>query len=485
MSVTAISHAGHSSSASTTFVLNRTPPLIGNVQVRWSLADADWRVLQAETCLPSAATFVEVRWSIYDAESEVVQRHVALAATPQPNNATAWQEVSSAAALRVAVDALPGQLGASSFLLARACNRVGLCATSNQTFGLMRDERPPSGGHVEIAPTLGVSVGFAGHAGIGVRWQSFHAAGCPALCSTNASHSCYYDPTCLGAVPRLGGAGCNAGGYGAACRFCGFDAHEACPTSSPSPPPSLSQTLQYDVCIGTTPYGCQVQTYIPVASNTTWQGVGLLLPCDALIYATVRATSCAGLQRAAASRSVKYCCDGPTSGSVNIVDVDGNQLSFVGNVSFAHVNASWSGFAEPCSGVRQYSVSLVHASGGDELWNATLNSSVSTYQLPMPILLALPDGGSYLVIVSATSHAGLTSTANASFVVDRAPPAASHVQLRWTSSPAASTQVSCIASGVEQVEISWPEWADATASVSYSLAGDRPRSSRDGRSSSR
>ena len=64
---------------------------------------------------------------------------------------------------------------------------------------------------------------------------------CPAACTDNPEEFCYYEPRCAqGSLP-----GCNAGGRGQNCRFCGFSASGAaayplCPPSPPSAPPPPS-----------------------------------------------------------------------------------------------------------------------------------------------------------------------------------------------------------------------------------------------------
>jgi len=40
---------------------------------------------------------------------------------------------------------------------------------------------------------------------------------------------CFLDPTCSDSPPGLGGLGCNAGGVGQNCRYCGFGSYPTCP----------------------------------------------------------------------------------------------------------------------------------------------------------------------------------------------------------------------------------------------------------------
>ena len=58
------------------------------------------------------------------------------------------------------------------------------------------------------------------------------APSCPTICD-DAGHTCARDDACTNATGALAATtGCNAGGYGLACRFCGFGAHDACPAEN-------------------------------------------------------------------------------------------------------------------------------------------------------------------------------------------------------------------------------------------------------------
>jgi hypothetical protein len=59
------------------------------------------------------------------------------------------------------------------------------------------------------------------------------AGTCPSVCDGNVEHTCYYDASCEDPYHpnHKGGLGCNAGGKGQRCRFCGFGLYSeiACP----------------------------------------------------------------------------------------------------------------------------------------------------------------------------------------------------------------------------------------------------------------
>ena len=99
----------------------------------------------------------------------------------------------------------------------------------------------------------------------------------------------------------------------------------------PSPEES---PLTYEACVGTTPFGCQLQNFAETQSNESWTSAdGLQLRCSASHYVTIRATNCAGLQRTVASSAMKLCCEPPVRGSAMLHDASGLQLAYVGRSS--------------------------------------------------------------------------------------------------------------------------------------------------------
>ena len=162
-------------------------------------------------------------------------------------------------------------------------------------------------------------------------------------------------------------------------------------------------------------------------SEHSWRSEAAGLHCGSTYFVSVRATNCAGLQRTVASEAAKVCCDPPTSGRVELVNTNGRALRFVGADAMSDLSVHWSGFADGCSGMREYSAVLVSGEGGDALWNSSANSTTSHLALPRQSLVGLVDGSSYSVVVRGTTHAGLWSEAAASFVLDRTPPSAGRV----------------------------------------------------------
>ena len=555
LEVKATSHAGHYTSVSTRFTVDRTPPIIGSAQVREGTSRAAWYALDSygaigrnsggNLCLSAAAEWLEVQWSMSDDESQVKTREFAIRDARDDSALFTWQAIRSAASLRLSkATLLGGATSRQSVLGARACNSIGLCSISVSDTIIQLEVRPPSAGHAHHVMTRGETEGFLSPGQIRIDFAGFIGAGCPAICGNASYHHCYHDPTCTDSTPRLGGTGCNSFGAGRECRSCGFADYEPCPWPVLSPSDDLnapnvtnvtngtnmtlvsnasttgdvnntvveaplrnSSTLEfgveaapivpvehtryvlpspeespltYEACVGTTPFGCQLQNFAATQSNESWTSAdGLQLRCSASHYVTIRATNCAGLQRTVASSATKLCCEPPVRGSAMLHDSSGLLLAYVGRSSASHANLSWGGFSDPCSGIREYTIALRAALAGDTetIWNVSgLPASASEWLLPSEVLGSLNDGSSYDAIVTATSHAGLQSEAVARFTIDHTRPVASILELRWPGMSAdglvrqSGHSVSCVPAGVRSVDFSWAPWKDNSSHVaSYSF----------------
>ena len=224
--------------------------------------------------------------------------------------------------------------------------------------------------------------------------------------------------------------------------------------------------MTYEVCVGTTPFGCQVQELTATTGlETSWSSADLGLQCGALHYVAIRATNCAGLQRTVASNGVKVCCQPPIEGSVRLANMHGASVKYVGS-SGASVSVHWSGFEDSCSGVREYEVFVIE--GGATVWkSASLNASRSHVELPSLMMQLLGDGLQYIAVVRAVSHAGLASNASSSFLVDHTQPVPLHI--RAHSSGMSSYHIlqrhSCIARMTESITLSWDHWHGAISSA--------------------
>jgi hypothetical protein len=182
--------------------------------------------------------------------------------------------------------------------------------------------------------------------------------------------------------------------------------------------------LSYDVCIGTSPYGCQ--TMAPVATSASiGQLRDLPLRCGGTYHLTVRASNCAGFATTSASTGAKLCCEPPTAGAVSVHDAQGEAVSVVTNSS--SLTIGWTPFIEDCSGIHNLTVMLLRASGA-VLWTVTLTADATGVSVPAALAASLASGR-YVASVAAESLARVQSVwSNASFSIETTAPNVSAVQ---------------------------------------------------------
>ena len=490
--VLATSHAGHLRvSSSPVMFIDRLPPLVSPptftyVEPTGLVPNPPESTTFTAACIPPHVPYVSLHINVRDEGSGLTTTK--LASTVRAN-ATAddstlvWAELGPLREIHI--DATKLAIQGETFYLLHACDRVGQCAFSNWSLGVNVMGRAPTGGSVAIDAVVGGRY-LPSPDSLRPTWSGFRASGCPELCG---SHRCFHDWTCGDAPPRKGGLGCNAAGIGAMCRVCdasGLGQLDACPDDVP---PSYSDIggLMYEVCIGTTPTGCQLRPFTHVGMGANWQVPDPSLRCGATYYAMVRATNCAGLQRTVTSSDVQICCEPPTKGVVSVTDAFGKIVTYQPEwdptSNATNVTISWLGFVESCSGVRQYVVSVVRLSeSGAELetmWQSQeLASSRWSVTLANTTLAALPSDTTYLAKVVATSYAEHSQTSSATFTVDSAPPALSNITLRWPGSTMARTGrgPTCVPTTVEQIEISWAAAHDVGSTVVVNSLGVDPGS---------
>ena len=416
--VRATSHAGltSDSSASVAFGVDLTAPLARAVAVGWAHSADLTDNQQHSRCVPSSVDSIQVSWmTTSDPESGILALRFG-SQRLHLNGSLApaqWESVAQARSVDVA---LPTD-GSSMQYAVEACNRVGLCNASGWSQSIRRVQAAPAAGVVNVlaAPT-GASDGYLRmSAAWSGSWEAFAAE-------------------------------------------------------------SGAQPVTYDVCVGTSPYGCQLIGFSSSGVNaTSWSLASSALPasrlqCGAMYHLAVRATNCAGMQRVVASVGARLCCDGPSGGSAQLVDALGAAQSYVGSLSATRLR--WSGFGDGCSGVREYSVRLEDASDGSEVWSmASIGSGNSSIELPSAVDTLVTHGGAYRLVVRATSHAGLTSDSSASvaFGVDLTAPTitalhdGSATPVDLTCQPAQSAP-GCTWSGVNDQEsgLRSLEWAMGT-----------------------
>ena len=417
--VVATSHAGLAGQAFATLSIDRTPPTGLAVAASWQGQLAAVASLASADCMPASSEKVTLSWAAAtDPESGIQSFSLGSLDLSIDGASPSWTDLGS---LRSVV--WPIANGTLTAFAVRACNTAGLCGTSAWSHGLSRVTTWPSADDVSLTPSAGASAGFLGGA----------------------------DVILSGAWTSLAGS-----------------------------------AFTYEVCVGTSAYGCQALPFTSVASGAmSWTAdAGLVLQCGASYHLAVRATNCAGMQRVVASPGAKLCCNKPSEGRVQLLtpegDVAAQHLSTV-----AGLRVAWSGFTETCSGIRSYTVKMVIASGEDDdqqaqvVWSHSLNqSTASELALPAPSLDAqLTQSTKYRVVVSATSHAGHTSAASASFVVDLSPPTIASLTDGFDSTfdlvcLPATASVGCTWSGVEDPEsgVSAVEWALGSAPLKSDLA---------------
>ena len=195
--------------------------------------------------------------------------------------------------------------------------------------------------------------------------------------------------------------------------------------------PALNQRLVYDICVGTTPDGCQVVAPEPVARNTSWQKVVPPLVCGLEYFLLVRATSCTGEQTTVTSAGVVLCCEAPAQH-----DSFRSALRRADGSSFTHTQGgedaifSWAQFAEPCSGLASLRVRLDAVDRSYfRFWY--VNISAIEMVLPAAEIADLADG-SYKLHIEALSIAGLSASTSLTFVRDASPPELAAPLVSWS-----------------------------------------------------
>jgi len=184
--------------------------------------------------------------------------------------------------------------------------------------------------------------------------------------------------------------------------------------------------ISFEACLGTTPYGCQASPMARVDGGK-WSADDLQLRCGEEYFLTVRATNCAGLARSAVSKGARLCCDPPVVGTVQLVDAQGEPVRYVGNEMMDGLAASWQGFADTCSGMLKYAVSI-RSEEAALVWTQTVTTNDTWHLLlPSEVLRALPSDATFSLVVEAHSRAGLVSEMSAPFTVDRTPPTLTRV----------------------------------------------------------
>jgi hypothetical protein len=212
--------------------------------------------------------------------------------------------------------------------------------------------------------------------------------------------------------------------------------------------------LDIEACVGTTPYGCQTYPFVAIApGRSSWQSPVLPRQCGATFYVTIRATNCAGLQSSLASPRSKLCCDPPTVGSMRLLAADGEEISSLGNVSSMDTMISWSRFADPCSDIHTYEATIRR--DGTTVWTVAVDGNQSAVIIGAESG-ALLDGADVVeFVVTATSHAGLSSSASKVLKVDTTAPQLPTLAVAAGTSQLNVSTPTCIRSDTDSIDLNW------------------------------
>ncbi|MBI2571446.1 MAG: hypothetical protein HYV63_30935 [Candidatus Schekmanbacteria bacterium] len=180
----------------------------------------------------------------------------------------------------------------------------------------------------------------------------------------------------------------------------------------------------YEWAIGTSPGGIDVQGFTNVGASTGATNGSLSLANGTLCYVSVRGIDVAGnTGTAAVSDGVRVDTTGPTAGTV----ADGSGADVDYQASTTTIQANWSGFNDPLSGIASYEWAIGTTSGGTEVqgW-VNVGDVTSTNRTD----LTLSEGTTYWVSIRAVDAVGNVGDVASTdgVTVDGTPPAAGTVR---------------------------------------------------------
>jgi len=148
------------------------------------------------------------------------------------------------------------------------------------------------------------------------------------------------------------------------------------------------------------------------------------------------------------------------AGTVAMLDAANQPLRFIGESTANFTNVSWSGFADSCSGMREYVLSIEQSADGTSLYTSpAYESGTSHAALPSEVLHSLPEGVALSMVVTGISHVGMSVRASAGFSMDRTPPVS-----RGSAFNADMRNVAC-QSAASPFRTSWDEVEDPESGV--------------------
>ena len=490
VSVSAESHAGLTSEASVTIVVDHTAPPAGFVESRWAksftswFADSDGQNAQTVMCVSSEVFLLELSWeAMRDPESltvfairrmgaweksditslsdgnfsttfngTIMAGAVLMAAStsnvtaafgmaPAPipgwyhaNFTDQFHSTGREAIITLPTSALSSTAGMRFHV--GACNVLGLCSqVASPLFQVV--DSSPTNVNVELQPSENASVGYLSslQGFVGATWAAKQSSPPPPLSPPPPATT----STQVEAI----------------------DSHSV---------PLSMRAWTFEACIGRIGFACEVP-FVQSVSSSSWSTTNL--SCGVTYRATVRATNCAGHSSVFSSKSARLCCDPPTPGHVHLHTASGGTLEYLGLHST--VTISWDGFSDTCAPIREYRAELRASGATSALWGEHVSvqdqaRSNITHELPAGVLRALEDGATYVVMVIATSMAGISSSAVATFLVDLSPPTAGEVF------NAAELHNEACESAAAPLQVSWRGFEDVESGIALleSAVGTTP-----------
>jgi len=249
--------------------------------------------------------------------------------------------------------------------------------------------------------------------------------------------------------------------------------------------------LRYETCLGTTPYGCQLQEW--TAHPGPHQNVtmhGLPRRCGHAHYLAVRALDCAGQSATAASANVTLCCD--TARRVSLAVLDGAER----RVAFVHGNESklWleaRDVSATCGGVHTFHFRLLGRNATQEAENGSELDGLGSRSNDVDGVLLWETKGphdraslplsafgsqcvhctSYIVELREMDHAGLWShTVTYQLRVDNTPPANAVLEVTCNDVPAVAGWPLFVPASASTVEVWWGAADAESIDVTYRIA---------------
>jgi len=249
--------------------------------------------------------------------------------------------------------------------------------------------------------------------------------------------------------------------------------------------------LSYEICLGSTPFSCQVMGPLvapphandPLAGNwssdqrsenTGRRPSNKHLLCGHAYFLAVRAYDCAGFMTPAVSPPLKVCCDRPSVEGVALVHANTTSSASMPYVTpLDELEVAWSKLTDECAGIRDTVAEFVVsgsttavAAWSQSNWTAGQRASWSI--VPMAALAYLTHGARYRVRLRAISHAGWAAEAlSPEFIFDATGPDTGTI-LEGGSLGATTCYTHAVATAVS---VGWQGFVDVESGVSAVQVG--------------